>query len=107
MSDEAVSSKSFYEGSFERVLVKLNRWLLIIMAGVMVVLVFLNVVCRYIFNFSIIWAEEVSQYLMVWVAFLGAGLALLSPATGRGAPSAVGRKSCAALSLRRRPWIAQ
>ena len=75
MSDGAVA-KPPHEGSFERILVKLNRWALIGMAAVMVVLVFLNVVCRYIFNFSIIWAEEVSQYLMVWVAFLGAGLAL-------------------------------
>jgi TRAP-type C4-dicarboxylate transport system permease small subunit len=46
------------------------------MMAVMATLVFMNVVSRYIFNHSIIWAEEVSQYLMVWVAFLGAGLAL-------------------------------
>jgi len=39
-------------------------------------LVFVNVVCRYIFTFSIIWAEEVSQYLMIWIAYLGAGLAM-------------------------------
>jgi TRAP-type transport system small permease protein len=64
------------EGTFERVLVTLNRWIVIAMMAVMVVLVFMNVVCRYIFNFSIIWAEEVSQYLMIWVAFLAAGLAL-------------------------------
>src|SRR5512144_1674906 len=64
------------EGTFERVFIALNRWIVIVMTSVMVILVFLNVVCRYIFNFSIIWAEEVSQYLMVWVAFLGAGLAL-------------------------------
>jgi TRAP-type C4-dicarboxylate transport system permease small subunit len=54
----------------------LNRWIVIAMMAVMVLLVFMNVVSRYIFNHSIIWAEEVSQYLMVWVAFLGAGLAL-------------------------------
>lgn len=68
--------KSRREGSFERVLVTLNRWIVIAMMAVMVLLVFMNVVSRYIFNHSIIWAEEVSQYLMVWVAFLGAGLAL-------------------------------
>ena len=68
--------KSRREGSFERVLVTLNRWIVIVMMAVMATLVFMNVVCRYIFNFSIIWAEEVSQYLMVWVAFLAAGLAL-------------------------------
>ncbi len=64
------------EGTFERVMVTVNRWMVIAMMAVMATLVFMNVVCRYILNFSIIWAEEVSQYLMVWVAFLGAGLAL-------------------------------
>jgi TRAP-type C4-dicarboxylate transport system permease small subunit len=68
--------KSRRGGSFERVLVTLNRWIVIAMMAVMVLLVFMNVVSRYIFNHSIIWAEEVSQYLMIWVAFLGAGLAL-------------------------------
>jgi TRAP-type C4-dicarboxylate transport system permease small subunit len=28
-----------------------------------------------VLQFSIIWAEELSQYLMVWMVFLGAGLA--------------------------------
>ncbi len=75
MSEGNVAN-SRMEGTFERVFIALNRWIVIVMTSVMVMLVFLNVVCRYIFNFSIIWAEEVSQYLMVWVAFLGAGLAL-------------------------------
>ncbi|MDQ4059804.1 MAG: TRAP transporter small permease, partial [Pseudomonadota bacterium] len=46
------------------------------MMALMVALVFANVVSRYLFNRSFIWAEELSQYLMVWVTFLGAGLAL-------------------------------
>ncbi len=64
------------EGTLERVIVTANRWVVIAMMIVMTTLVFVNVICRYILNFSIIWAEEVSQYLMVWVAFLAAGLAL-------------------------------
>ena len=64
------------EGTLERIIVTANQWIVIVMMAVMTTLVFINVVCRYILNFSIIWAEEVSQYLMVWVAFLGAGLAL-------------------------------
>lgn len=62
--------------AFERVLLAGNRGLVIGMMAAMVALVFANVVCRYILNFSIIWAEELSQYLMVWIAFLGAGLAM-------------------------------
>lgn len=61
---------------FEHVLVRANRAIVVIMMSVMATLVFINVITRYIFNFSIIWAEEVSQYLMVWIAYLGAGLAI-------------------------------
>ena len=61
---------------FERHLVAANRAIIFFMMAVMATLVFVNVVTRYLFNFSIIWAEEVSQYLMIWIAYLGAGLAL-------------------------------
>ena len=61
---------------FEQVLVAGNRTVIFLMMVVMATLVFTNVITRYIFNFSIIWAEEVSQYLMVWIAYLAAGLAL-------------------------------
>jgi len=65
-----------HESRFERYLVAGNRALIFLMMAVMTTLVFVNVVARYVFNFSIIWAEEVSQYLMIWIAYLGAGLAL-------------------------------
>jgi TRAP-type C4-dicarboxylate transport system permease small subunit len=61
---------------FEQALVAANRGVIFVMMAVMATLVFINVVCRYVFNFSIIWTEEVSQYLMIWIAYLGAGLAL-------------------------------
>ena len=64
------------ESRFERYLVAANRWVIFLMMAVMATLVFVNVITRYVFNFSIIWAEEVSQYLMIWIAYLGAGLAL-------------------------------
>jgi TRAP-type C4-dicarboxylate transport system permease small subunit len=63
-------------GTAERVFVAANRWLIIGMMAAMVAMVFANVVSRYIWNYSFIWAEELSQYLMVWITFLGAGLAL-------------------------------
>jgi TRAP-type transport system small permease protein len=64
------------ECRFERYLVAANRGIIFLMMAVMTTLVFVNVVARYVFNVSIIWAEEVSQYLMIWIAYLGAGLAL-------------------------------
>lgn len=60
----------------ERWVVLGNRAVIVAMMAAMVALVFANVVARYGFNYSIIWAEELSQYLMVWIAYLGAGLAL-------------------------------
>jgi TRAP-type C4-dicarboxylate transport system permease small subunit len=64
------------ENRFERYLVAANRAVIFLMMAVMTTLVFVNVIARYVLNFSIIWAEEVSQYLMIWIAYLGAGLAL-------------------------------
>ena len=53
-----------------------NRWALIALMAAMAVLVFANVVSRYLLNYSIIWVEELTRYMMVWVGFLGAGLVL-------------------------------
>jgi TRAP-type C4-dicarboxylate transport system permease small subunit len=44
--------------------------------AVMVVLVFGNVVLRYVFNSGITISEELSRWLMVWLTFLGAIVAL-------------------------------
>ncbi|MFZ5816615.1 MAG: TRAP transporter small permease [Bacillota bacterium] len=56
--------------------VKLNGALLLTLLGVMFLLVFTNVVTRYLFGFSMNWAEEAARYLMIGTAFLGAGLAM-------------------------------
>src|ERR1044072_4194589 len=42
----------------------------------MVVLVFTNVVMRYLFNSGIPTSEELSRWLLVWLTFLGAIVAL-------------------------------
>ena len=56
--------------------VRLNQALIVALMASMAVLVFLNVVMRYVFNQSIFWVEEFTQIQMIWVAYLGAGLAL-------------------------------
>ncbi len=60
----------------ERGFVLLNQGVVMLMMMAMAVLVFTNVVTRYVFGFSINWSEELSRYLMIWVAYLGGGLAL-------------------------------
>lgn len=42
----------------------------------MVALVFSNVVLRYVFNSGIATSEELSRWLLVWLTFLGAIVAL-------------------------------
>lgn len=38
-------------------------------------MIFMQVILRYVFSFSIIWVEEFARYSIVWFIFLGASLA--------------------------------
>src|SRR5258705_7660424 len=62
--------------TFDRMLVRGNRWIVIAILGAMAAMVFANVVLRFLTDHSILWVEEVSRYLMIWLTFLGAGLVL-------------------------------
>ncbi|MDO5716007.1 MAG: TRAP transporter small permease [Tissierellia bacterium] len=39
-------------------------------------LVFSQVICRYFFNYSISWSEEIARILIVWFIFLGSSIAV-------------------------------
>jgi TRAP-type C4-dicarboxylate transport system permease small subunit len=52
------------------------EWVLVLLLGLMVVLVFGNVVMRYAFDSGITVSEEVARWLFVWMTFLGAIVAL-------------------------------
>ena len=73
---ESLRARAALLDAAESLLVRLNRWLVIALMGVMAVLVFAHVVSRYSFNHSIIWVEELTRYMMVWVGFIGSGLVL-------------------------------
>ena len=60
----------------ERRFVQANRVLLIMLLAAMVVVTFVNVVMRYAGESSFLWGEEVGRHLMIWLAFVGSGLAL-------------------------------
>ena len=62
--------------TFDRALLRLNRWVVIVILAGMALMVFANVALRFLTDESIIWVEEVSRYLMIWLTFLGAGLVL-------------------------------
>ena len=63
-------------GRIEQIIVRGNTFIIGLMMIIMFFLVFTNVVTRYCFGFSIATAEEVSTFLMIWVTYFGAGLAL-------------------------------
>ena len=62
--------------AFDQGLVRMNRFVVGALLAVMAVLVFANVVLRYLFGLSLSWVEELTRYMMIWVAWLAAGLAL-------------------------------
>lgn len=60
----------------EHLFLRTNQVLIGVMMGVMFILVFVNVVTRYIFGLSFATTEEISTFLMIWITYIGAGLAL-------------------------------
>ena len=60
----------------ERLFVVLNGTVVIAGLAVMAAVVGANVAGRYLLGFSLTWSDEVARYTMIWLTFLGAGLAL-------------------------------
>ena len=60
----------------ERAFLILNGAAIIAALVLMSVVVGWNVSLRYLTNASLPWADEVARYTMIWLTFLGAGLAL-------------------------------
>ncbi|WP_372524298.1 TRAP transporter small permease [Piscinibacter sp.] len=59
-----------------RFAIRAIEWLLVALLAVMVVLVFGNVVLRYAFNSGIVFSEEVSRFVFMWLTLLGALVAM-------------------------------
>jgi TRAP-type C4-dicarboxylate transport system permease small subunit len=59
--------------TFDRLLLAVNRWLVIALLAGMATMVFANVALRFLTDHSILWVEEASRYAMVWLTFIGAG----------------------------------
>ena len=60
----------------ERIFVGANAWALILILGAMPVIVGANIALRFLTGHSLSWADEAARYLMIWMTFIGAGLAL-------------------------------
>ena len=49
-------------------------WFSVAAMSVMLVVIFAQVVSRYVFNWTPEWSEELARYLFVWVVFIGSAL---------------------------------
>ncbi|MDA3955588.1 TRAP transporter small permease [Oceanispirochaeta sp.] len=56
-------------------LVRIIGGIIGLLLALMVIIVFSNVVARYFLNSSLAWSEELSRFMLIWLAFLGAVLA--------------------------------
>lgn len=55
---------------------KLVKFLLIVLTGVITVIIFMQIVYRYVLLRPIPWAEELARYIFVWISFLGSTVAV-------------------------------
>ena len=51
-------------------------WFLFFATVAMVLLIFINVIGRYVFNFAFVSFEEISRILFVWCTYLGSAIAI-------------------------------
>lgn len=50
--------------------------LLVLLMGSMSVLIFVQIVMRYVFQASLSWSEELARYLFVWLSYVGVAYAV-------------------------------
>src|SRR5207244_3451206 len=62
---------------FANLLVAVVRWVCIILASALFIIVVAAVVARYGFGQAVSWTEEVPRYLLIWVSFLAAAVGVL------------------------------
>ena len=61
---------------FGKIFNSVEKNVLMISLAIMVIIIFTNVVMRYVFNHSLSWSEEMARYLFVWFSWLGVSAGL-------------------------------
>lgn len=67
--------RSFILG-LDRLLGRVEAWLLAALVAVITVVTFLQVFTRYVTEDPLIWTEEVARYLFVWITLIGGAAAV-------------------------------
>lgn len=57
-------------------LATITKYVMLVMATAIFIIILFTVFSRYLFNYVASWSEEVPRYLLVWIGFLGAALAV-------------------------------
>lgn len=55
---------------------KITEKVVAVLLAAMAIVVFLQVIFRYVFHASLPWSEELSRYILVWLTFLSASIAV-------------------------------
>src|SRR5215475_10965945 len=63
---------------FAALLVATVKWICIVLASALFIIVVAAVVARYGFGRAVSWTEEVPRYLLVWISFLAAAVGVLN-----------------------------
>jgi TRAP-type C4-dicarboxylate transport system permease small subunit len=63
-------------GRIDRGVGRVEAYFLGTLVAVMTITTLLQVTFRYVLNDSLVWSEELSRYLFVWIALVGAGAAV-------------------------------
>ncbi len=63
------------QSNFERILQRILVSIIFALAGGMFIIIFLQVIFRYVLRMPISWSEEIARYLMVWGSCLAAASA--------------------------------
>mgnify|MGYP001259564577 CR=1 FL=1 len=60
----------------KRVFEKSVEWTIILLFGSFTVVMLMQVVSRYVFNYSFIWSDEFTRYTFIWMVLLASGVAI-------------------------------
>lgn len=59
---------------------KIEKSIIIILFGIMLLILFVNVITRFVFSYTATWTEQAARILFVWMTFAGVSLAGMSNA---------------------------
>jgi TRAP-type C4-dicarboxylate transport system permease small subunit len=65
--------------TYEKILTGITavvKWVMLFFASVIFVVICFTVFTRYLLNYVASWSEEIPRYMLVWITYLGAGLAV-------------------------------